>query len=130
MPKRIAVGVNGSFPIAQDVFFVALDFLQPHRPDWRALLQTVIIPNRAEWQCFGFLHQGQPRSVIALAFQLLVLGVRLEHGAAQGAQHVARADDPRCDTVDAGVKVIQTDVRAPEVIARAPVPARWPANRR
>ena len=35
----------------------------------------------------------------------------------QRAEHVARADGPRGDAVDAGVEEIQADVRAAEVVA-------------
>ena len=81
------------------------------------MLEAVVIPDRAERERLGFLHQGEARGVIAGAFEFLVGCVGFEHRDAERPKQVARADDPRGDAVDAGVEEIQPDMCAAKIIA-------------
>ena len=71
----------------------------------------MVIPNRAEGEGFGFFLEGEASGVVAFEFGSLDAR-RFEQGDEERAKHVAGADDPRGDAVDAGVEVIETDVDA------------------
>src|SRR5215208_3864676 len=79
---------------------------------WNALLQTIIIPDRAERHSLEFLLQCQTAGEIAFDLILSKSILRLEQCDQQRPQRVARTDSPGRDAVDAGIEIIQPDVDA------------------
>ena len=99
----------GLVPFAQNIFLIALYFDKPMVADGDALLFAVIIPDRAEGQRLGFFLQCEAGGQVTTGFRRADER-RLQQRDEQRAQHVARANRPCGNAVDARIEIIQTDV--------------------
>src|ERR1051326_7389078 len=114
-PKDLVTDVSWSngpvilTALAQQALLVLLDFIQPRRSHRNAFALAVKIPNRTKWQRFHLFLQGQARREITGGFGSAKFLRRLEQRNQKRPKHVARADHPRCNAIDARVEIIQTD---------------------
>jgi hypothetical protein len=101
-------------PFAQNVLLIPLHLRQPRFADGDIFGFAVVIPHGTEGERAGFFLEGEAGSVVAGKFGGAD-GGRFEQRQEEGAEQVARADDPRGDAVDARVEVIEAEVDAVEV---------------
>ena len=121
-----------SLPFRQNSLFVAFDFVEPRGADGDVSLTGSSSPTRRRTgSVFSFFQHRQPGGEIAGVLQLPQACRSVPAAPTSSALHrVARADHPGGDAVDAGVEVVEADVRAVEIIAADQLLARWPAARR
>src|SRR5579883_86627 len=106
-----------SATVRQYVAFVMLHHVQPAPTDRDAPRQTVVIPDRRNWEAFEFFEESQPRGEVALQFKPAEEIRRFEQGCQQRTQQTAGTDDPGGHPVDAGVEEIEPQVDPIEVTA-------------
>jgi hypothetical protein len=73
------------------------------------------IPHDAGREDLRFLLQGEAGSVVAGSFGRPDAG-RFEQGEEERTQHTPHSDDPRGDSIDARVEVVQPEVHTVETI--------------
>ena len=86
-------------------------------PSGNILLGAVVIPDRAGRQGLGVFHEREAGRVIAFGFEASQFFDGCNQREQERLGHVARADDPGGDAVDAGVEIIQPDAHAARVSA-------------
>ena len=91
---------------------------------------AVLVPHGADWEGFGLFLQGEAGGVIAGLLGFAQADGGLKQALEEGAQHVAGADDPGGDAVDAGIEIIEADVDALQESRSRRSRVRWQAGRR
>src|SRR5437867_1829354 len=100
-----------SSPLAQHVLLVPLHFRQPPITHGNAPALAIRIPHRSERKRFRFFLQRQAGGEVPSRFGGAD-SQGLQQTQQQRPQHVARADYPCGDAVDAGIKIVQPYVHA------------------
>lgn len=102
--------------LRQNLGFVGADGLHKLIPHRHALPETMVIPDGAKGQPLGFLEQGQATRGIASPFQLPQHVNGFQQGQQQRALHVTPPNHPGRHPIDAGIKIVQTDVHPVQII--------------
>src|SRR5687768_2193907 len=107
--------------LAQHILLMPLHLRHPRFADGHAFALAVEIPHGAEGERAGFFLEGEAGGKVARKFRGPD-GGRFEEREEQGAEQIARADDPRGDAIDARVEVVEANVDAAARLERTLAP--------
>ncbi len=105
-------------PLVQNLLLIPLHLLQPSFANGNVFAFAVVIPYGAEGERTGFFLQREPGCVVFFRFGGAD-GGRFEQREEEGAEQVARADDPRGDAVDARVEIVEYKADAAALLNRS-----------